>query len=140
MALRTVRRFLEHWESRLDAIVFCVEGSDRELYERNMRLYFPRSEAEERVARAILPPHPCDEFGEAYEEGRDLEIKALPLGSRRASVTSLEPLWWGQFERVGMQAGPADPDAEAELSHVRLLKRARQFDLSDVYHRHILYK
>lgn len=148
VALRTIRRFLEDWLHRIDVIVLCVEGDDREVYWRNMPLYFPRSDAEERVAREALPSHPGDDLGQAYDALDNVSIKPTPLpvanGQTYSSLKhkpggSLEPSWWGSSERIGMHIGPEDPESEAEQYHVRLLKRARQYDLSDVEDLNVLY-
>ena len=57
IAARTVRRFLEHWGDDLDLIVLVVDSAaDARIYEATLRLYLPRSAAEERAAAA--PPAP----------------------------------------------------------------------------------
>ena len=49
IAARTVRRFLEHWGDDLDLIVLVVDSAaDARIYEATLRLYLPRSAAEER--------------------------------------------------------------------------------------------
>lgn len=144
-----MRRFLEDWIDRIDVIVFCVEGDDRELYSRNMPLYFPRSEAEERVSREALPRYPGDDLGQAYDALNDISIKPSPLpfanghtysSMKHAPGGHLEPSWWGSSERVGMHIGPRDPESEAEHHHVRLLKHARQYDLSDISQLNVMYR
>ena len=51
VALRTVRRFLEHWGEGVETVVFALENDeDMAIYERIFPLYFPRNSVEEKEA------------------------------------------------------------------------------------------
>jgi len=43
VAVRTVRRFLERWSSKVDAVVLCVPPKDSAHYRATLPLYFPRT-------------------------------------------------------------------------------------------------
>ena len=51
-------------------------------------------------------------------------------------VLALEPSWWDPSERIAIHIGPEDSKSEADEYHVRLLKHARQYDLSDISKHH----
>eukprot|EP00697_Spironema_sp_BW2_P001197 gnl/Spiro4/11612_TR6136_c0_g1_i1.p1 gnl/Spiro4/11612_TR6136_c0_g1~~gnl/Spiro4/11612_TR6136_c0_g1_i1.p1 ORF type:complete len:520 (-),score=122.99 gnl/Spiro4/11612_TR6136_c0_g1_i1:256-1815(-) len=79
IAIRSVRRFLEHFGSGISTVIFCLDqASDLELYERGMVLYFPRNEAEEATARRLLPKDTGNEFGETVCEDRVIRIASMP--------------------------------------------------------------
>ena len=88
IALRTIRRSMEHFKADFDRIVFCVETeSDLELYGRIFKLYFPRNDAELKSAAAMLPEDCGNEWGETVIEERTIRVGAL-VGSSSFSVSS----------------------------------------------------
>lgn len=71
----TVRRFLEHYGSSLDTIVFAIdELVDWGIYQVLMPLYFPRSKMEEEAARWQLPPDIGGNDGEPIMPDRQIRI------------------------------------------------------------------
>jgi hypothetical protein len=76
IALRTVRRFLEHPQGRgLSAVVFALDrDEDVLLYSRLLPLYFPRSRAEELAVAASLPADTGNEWGETCLPERQIRI------------------------------------------------------------------
>nr|XP_053648910.1 protein GDAP2 homolog isoform X1 [Cherax quadricarinatus]XP_053648911.1 protein GDAP2 homolog isoform X1 [Cherax quadricarinatus] len=74
IALRTVRRFLEHWGQNLERILFVADSIDVSIYEILMPLYFPRSSQEEDSSCYLLPVDLGDEYGEPVIPGRQIRI------------------------------------------------------------------
>ena len=94
VAARTLRRFLERWPKKFDAVVLCVDERDEKHYvgtaERpgTLRMYFPRDAAEARVAEETLPEDVGNEHGEARNAERDITIASFPVGLGDVRVTS----------------------------------------------------
>ena len=79
IALRTVRRYLEHFSDRIDTIIFTMENeSDYLTYCKLMPLYFPRTEKEELITRSMLPENVGNEWGETIIQERSIRIMSLP--------------------------------------------------------------
>ncbi|OQR89294.1 hypothetical protein ACHHYP_06368 [Achlya hypogyna] len=79
VALRTVRRFLEHYPDDFDFVIFCVDDAqDMLLYSRLLPLYFPRNMDELSVSAAQFTAHTewtvGDAFGEPVIEERKIRI------------------------------------------------------------------
>ncbi|RLN99591.1 hypothetical protein DYB28_007999 [Aphanomyces astaci] len=84
VALRTIRRFLEHFGDSFDLIVLCVEDTgDLQLYQEWLPVYFPRSTDDEAAGKLALDalPHISlgDEFGEPVIEERKIRITSVPF-------------------------------------------------------------
>jgi len=89
VAVRTVRRFLEHWGKDIELVIFCVNNTqDLKLYSRIIPLYFPRSTSEEILAKEELPRDTGNEYGETVVEERKIRISAFPAPSPAATVSS----------------------------------------------------
>ena len=111
VAARTLRRFLERWPGKLDAVVLCVDERDEKHYvgtpERpgTLRMYFPRDDVEATRAEETLPEDVGNEHGEARNAERDITISSFPatktktlgkesvvgFGSTRATSPSPSP-------------------------------------------------
>eukprot|EP01127_Copromyxa_protea_P000141 TRINITY_DN10139_c0_g1_i1.p1 TRINITY_DN10139_c0_g1~~TRINITY_DN10139_c0_g1_i1.p1 ORF type:complete len:510 (-),score=103.15 TRINITY_DN10139_c0_g1_i1:144-1589(-) len=79
IALRTVRRFLEHWGQGIECIVFCMSDlMEYNLYHKILPLYFPRNTREEIYSKQELPRDIGNEFGETVIEERKIKIAAFP--------------------------------------------------------------
>ncbi|KAF0687636.1 Aste57867_20620 [Aphanomyces stellatus] len=81
VALRTVRRFLEHYGDDFDLVIFVMEDlSDMQLYCKWLPVYFPRSRGEEAMSMAMLQASPDinvgDAFGEPVIEERKIRISS----------------------------------------------------------------
>nr|XP_023020346.1 ganglioside-induced differentiation-associated protein 2-like [Leptinotarsa decemlineata] len=74
IALRTVRRFLEHHGSSLETVIFVVNKVDLGIYEVLLPLYFPRSKLEEESARYQLPEDVGGPDGEPIVPDRQIRI------------------------------------------------------------------
>jgi len=82
VAIRTIRRFLEHWGKDVDLVIMCVSHSfDFDLYARILPLYCPRNNAELLTAKEELPRDVGNEFGETEIEERKIRISAFPGGT-----------------------------------------------------------
>mmetsp|Transcript_10560 Transcript_10560/g.26594 ORF Transcript_10560/g.26594 Transcript_10560/m.26594 type:complete len:444 (+) Transcript_10560:1744-3075(+) len=78
IAIRTVRRFLEHFGNKVDTIVFCVSPEDLLVYQDLLPLYFPRTGAEVQRALLTLPEDVGNEWGETIIAERQIRISAFP--------------------------------------------------------------
>eukprot|EP00298_Acanthocystis_sp_HF-20_P001611 c12023_g1_i1.p1 GENE.c12023_g1_i1~~c12023_g1_i1.p1 ORF type:complete len:501 (+),score=178.61 c12023_g1_i1:60-1562(+) len=87
IALRTIRRFIEHHGDKLDLIVLCVDNEeDLNCYKKLLPLYMPRSKAEEQSVIDLLPAEIGNEHGEMVCEERAIRIKTLPGANFNAPV------------------------------------------------------
>ena len=79
IAVRTLRRFLEHYPDNLDVIVLCLSNP---VYERAylsiLPQYLPRSDEEAIRMEKKLPADVGDEWGESSVAEREIRISALP--------------------------------------------------------------
>jgi len=79
IAIRTLRRFLEHYPDSVDVIVLCLSNP---VYERSYQsilpMYLPRSDEEAIRMEKKLPLDVGDEWGESSDAERDIRISALP--------------------------------------------------------------
>uniref|UniRef100_A0A7S1IPL0 Macro domain-containing protein n=1 Tax=Eutreptiella gymnastica TaxID=73025 RepID=A0A7S1IPL0_9EUGL len=127
VALRTVRRFLERYPGKVKHVVFAMQSAvEHSFYYDQMKLYFPRSKAEERTARHLLPSDTGNEIGEIVCPERQIRIGTAPTHNER-STTSLD------FPKVGLSrdharttlAGSAHPAVkEGEIDTKAVAKPA----------------
>ena len=78
VAARTVRRFLERWSGRLDAVVFCVNAADKPHFVEAMKIFFPRNTTESARAETALQGKEYNEYGELVLSERRMRIDAFP--------------------------------------------------------------
>ena len=78
IALRTIRRFLEHYPDDVELVVFLTESS-QDVYYSILPLYFPRTKEEEELAAKLLPADIGDEFGEPIIAERMIRIADNPM-------------------------------------------------------------
>lgn len=78
IAIRTVRRFLEHYSDQVELIVFVVQ-TDYRIYADLLPLYFPRTQKEVKFACMALPADVGNEFGEPVIQERQIRIADNPL-------------------------------------------------------------
>ncbi|XP_055917469.1 protein GDAP2 homolog isoform X1 [Eupeodes corollae] len=76
IALRTIRRFLERFQSEI--VILCVDAHERGIYEVLAPLYFPRDQLEESTALWQLPKDIGGEFGEPHHPDRQIRIIRNP--------------------------------------------------------------
>ncbi|CAG0917720.1 unnamed protein product [Notodromas monacha] len=155
IAIRTVRRFLEHFGDSFESVVLCVSETDLGIYGLLMPLYFPRNRHEEQYACFHLPVDVGDEFGEPIIHDRRIRIIDNPQHALEESVDLSEQLQTSvsigehdfckmHLDRdkqrlLGQSRSSGDPFSEAvseELYRVeryeRLLRRAKSEDLSEI--------
>jgi hypothetical protein len=135
---------------RINVIVLYVEGDDREASSwigptcrcTSLHLMLKGECIEKhrhRIQRIILAKRITAWMMSASKQHH----YRLRKGQRYSSLkheagASLEPSWWDPSERIGIHIGPEDPESEADEYHVRLLKHARQYDLSDIEHLNVI--
>ncbi|XP_028414953.1 protein GDAP2 homolog [Dendronephthya gigantea] len=85
LAIRTIRRFLEHYGDTIERVVFVVGGTNEDIYRKVMALYFPRNEAEEQFCIGELPENIGNEMGEPVIQEREIRISDKPLNKSRVS-------------------------------------------------------
>jgi O-acetyl-ADP-ribose deacetylase (regulator of RNase III) len=80
VALRTVRKFLEHSVGDVfEKVMFCVNTQeDFEIYSALMHAYFPRTQEELEVQANLLPIELGDEWGEVVIPDRVVKVSAGP--------------------------------------------------------------
>lgn len=78
IAIRTIRRFMEHYGDNIDLVVFVTDGVEA-WYGTIMPLYFPRNKKEEEFAARALPLELGDEFGEPIIVERQIRISDNPV-------------------------------------------------------------
>ncbi|OQR95877.1 hypothetical protein THRCLA_07497 [Thraustotheca clavata] len=81
VALRAVRRMLDHYSQHFECIIFCIDDDqDMLLYMRLLPFYFPRSEEELIASRLAFKSNPewklGDAFGEPVIEERKIRINS----------------------------------------------------------------
>ncbi|XP_054089063.1 protein GDAP2 homolog isoform X1 [Zeugodacus cucurbitae] len=79
IALRTIRRFLDKYQTQI--VILCVSAHERGIYEVLAPLYFPRDHLEERSALWQLPKDIGGEFGEPQNTDRQIRIIRNPQHS-----------------------------------------------------------
>eukprot|EP01094_Clydonella_sp_ATCC50884_P028166 TRINITY_DN8368_c0_g1_i1.p1 TRINITY_DN8368_c0_g1~~TRINITY_DN8368_c0_g1_i1.p1 ORF type:complete len:509 (+),score=168.68 TRINITY_DN8368_c0_g1_i1:48-1529(+) len=156
IALRTVRRFLEHFGETLDLVVFSVNNEqDFDIYNRILPLYFPRSFQEETDAIELLPSDTGNAMGETVIEERKIRIGGIPGEEdavEQAPVTfndddiksfasSMES---DPDERRRQERARKTPDQledeEVDLMYSHILRRVQSEDLTDVARRNVIYQ
>ncbi|CAK4675597.1 hypothetical protein LEN26_011562 [Aphanomyces euteiches] len=95
VALRTVRRFLEHHGDAFDVILLCVDDQfDWHLYSQWLPMYFPRSKDEVASAASTFNGLPNlnlgDEYGEPVIEERKIRISSLVADEQARANAALE--------------------------------------------------
>eukprot|EP00041_Stephanoeca_diplocostata_P010362 m.164961 g.164961 ORF g.164961 m.164961 type:complete len:517 (+) comp18118_c0_seq5:276-1826(+) len=79
--LRTIRRFLEKYGDDIDRIVLALSSDDMEVYNNNIPMYFPRSDAEALWSAANLPADIGNAEGEPVIEERKIRIETISFGT-----------------------------------------------------------
>ncbi|XP_064404084.1 protein GDAP2 homolog [Halichondria panicea] len=78
IAIRTIRRFLEHFGDDIDMVIFVSSDGNDAVYRQTFPLYFPRSAEEESYAAKALPASIGDEMGEPIITERQIRILENP--------------------------------------------------------------
>eukprot|EP01130_Rhizamoeba_saxonica_P014052 TRINITY_DN6084_c0_g1_i1.p1 TRINITY_DN6084_c0_g1~~TRINITY_DN6084_c0_g1_i1.p1 ORF type:complete len:488 (-),score=99.54 TRINITY_DN6084_c0_g1_i1:38-1501(-) len=149
IAIRTVRRFLEHWGDDVDRIIFAMpSGNDLRIYAKILPLYFPRSEREENIAKEELPRDVGNEFGETVVEERKIRIQAFPSYSAYQMYYSpfdkpmgLYSYMKGDHDAVKKNRLKAiKPMLEKQDIYEGYLRTAKQTDLSDIARLNLIFQ
>lgn len=111
VAVRTIRRFLERWPHKVDAVVLCLPPKDAPHYLRaTLPLYFPRDEAEVARAERELPADTGNESGEMLIEERNLRIASFPVSRPRVDKAESSPGGGGEVKRSHSGGGGGEVD------------------------------
>lgn len=107
VALRTVRKFLEHSVGDVfDRVMFCVNTQeDFEIYSALMHAYFPRSEEELQDQLNLLPLELGDEWGEIIIKDRVVKVSVGPKPLPRESLQQYKALHDNEHEETA-STGP----------------------------------
>eukprot|EP00735_Rhodelphis_limneticus_P000810 TRINITY_DN1133_c0_g1::TRINITY_DN1133_c0_g1_i1::g.17192::m.17192 TRINITY_DN1133_c0_g1::TRINITY_DN1133_c0_g1_i1::g.17192 ORF type:complete len:491 (-),score=142.40,sp/A7T167/GDAP2_NEMVE/43.21/5e-131,CRAL_TRIO_2/PF13716.1/1.1e-35,Macro/PF01661.16/1.8e-30,CRAL_TRIO/PF00650.15/2.4e-11 TRINITY_DN1133_c0_g1_i1:449-1921(-) len=152
IAIRTVRRFLEHYGEKVDKVVFCV-GNEADLldYQSVLPLYCPRNVREVNRALVHLPEDTGNEFGETTSPDREIRIGAGPADDKtrhnsipavvgtdyvQPEVTVADRAEYGKSSLVERDL----EEEEAERLYLRYVKRSRTEDLTDIEAMRIIYR
>lgn len=82
IAVRTLRRFLEHFVDRFERIVLVFDKErDFLIYQQIMPLYFPRTLVEQNRSASLLPNDVGDEWGDTFINERRIPITSIPSQS-----------------------------------------------------------
>ncbi|RHY44277.1 hypothetical protein DYB38_007536 [Aphanomyces astaci] len=157
VALRTIRRFLEHFGDSFDLIVLCVEDTgDLQLYQEWLPVYFPRSTDDEAAGKLALDalPHISlgDEFGEPVIEERKIRISSVPFvhdNNNDANDNPHDEIALGR--RTTTLCGPIraaqDPTAATSttkvppvVSYQAYVHQAKQEDFQDIAALGLIYR
>jgi hypothetical protein len=119
IALRTIRRFLERYPGKVKHVVLATQSAvEYSIYEDQMKLYFPRSKAEEDAACALLPDDTGNEVGETVSAERMIRIGTAPAPSGGATTSLQQPSIGLARDRartaLGGDATPAVGDGESD--------------------------
>lgn len=162
IALRVVRRFLEHYNDSIELIVFAVEDIDIGFYELLMPLYFPRSQPEAEYALYYLPQDIGGDYGEPVIPEREIRIAAKPntlttieesvdlssgLDSSVAVGKTTFAKMHGDLDKRYRRRASHPPKANDPMTHEiqrqhryeRLLRKAKLEDFSDYISARCLY-
>eukprot|EP01091_Cochliopodium_minus_P019473 TRINITY_DN8195_c0_g1_i1.p1 TRINITY_DN8195_c0_g1~~TRINITY_DN8195_c0_g1_i1.p1 ORF type:complete len:486 (+),score=148.48 TRINITY_DN8195_c0_g1_i1:41-1498(+) len=146
VALRTVRRVLEHYEGDFSNIIFTIDNdSEFEIYSNILPLYFPRNPTELELSNKNLPESIGNEWGEHIIEERVIRISTFPGSNDEENP--VESSSWLDSEEINpsltimqddldekrVQRIKSSQEIEAEkteLLYQSYLERARKTDLS----------
>ena len=147
--VRTVRRFLERYGNKVDAICFTfANATERRAYDVVLPLYFPRTKAEQYRAVSLLPEDVGNESGEtvvAERQGRGGESYKNSGNSGGISATTLgAPTGYEHDEWLEPELDPTKPAGAAAAAeadrYYHLLQEAKAKQLGDIKRRNIVYR
>ena len=164
IALRVVRRFLENFGHDLDLIVFAVDSDEVGIYDLLMPLYFPRSHREQEYALYSLPCDIGGKNGEPIIPERQIRIADKPLAANGSDLDQTVDLSTGldssvvvgqsSFARMQSdvdrrwtrpkaasrkKSDPMAVEAQRRARYERLLRKAKQEDLTDIHNLRFCY-
>lgn len=160
IAIRCVRRFLEKFSDSVDSIVFCVQGSDKAVYDSLLPIYFPRSAAEEARVRPSVPLDIGNEDGEPVIAERNIRISEKVFGTEDDEEEDDDDEDDGdrlrkefesqsfakmatdhdQSRRETLSAVELDKIEQSRLRYQHWLRRARTEDLSSIAAHKMIYQ
>jgi len=162
IAIRTVRRFLEHWGKDIQSVVFCVNPEEYKLYSKILPLYFPRDRKELQISKDELPRDTGNEFGETVIENRIIRIKPSPVYHEPVHITASPistPVSTPREEKLpnsfSMMQSDFDEERKKKLEqlsqaekerieqqqlYLNCLYKAQKMDLSDIARLSIIYE
>ncbi|XP_064473270.1 protein GDAP2 homolog [Ornithodoros turicata] len=153
IALRTVRRFLELHGESMECIAFVVEDIEVGTYESLLPLYFPRIPQEEEAACRLLPKDIGGACGEPLIPERQIRIVDKPLhdvdddesvdinldSSVCVGKTAFARMHGDVDHRRATLGDNLTREVHRTQRYERLLRRAKQEDLSSIESLHCFY-
>eukprot|EP00998_Keelungia_sp_KM082_P002480 NODE_1302_length_1388_cov_3.858049_g1291_i0.p1 GENE.NODE_1302_length_1388_cov_3.858049_g1291_i0~~NODE_1302_length_1388_cov_3.858049_g1291_i0.p1 ORF type:complete len:458 (-),score=80.16 NODE_1302_length_1388_cov_3.858049_g1291_i0:15-1388(-) len=107
IALRTLRRWLEHYPGKVDRICLCVQTrADYNVYVDQLKLYFPRSPGEAKLAAKLLPKDVGNEWGETVSQDRLIRVNTMPHGPQPKALSTLQQSTIGANPKRGKKRDP----------------------------------
>uniref|UniRef100_A0A673BIQ2 Macro domain-containing protein n=1 Tax=Sphaeramia orbicularis TaxID=375764 RepID=A0A673BIQ2_9TELE len=157
IAFRTVRRFLESHGNSIEAVVFAVSETEEPVYKKLLRLYYPRSEDEEKACLPLIPADIGNSEGEPVVPERQIRIAEKPGSLEDDSEEESLESDLGQVGNHAFARMEGDVDKQRKLilqgqmseaaaqkqhqrNYNRWLCRARAEDLSDIAALKALYQ
>uniref|UniRef100_A0A6B2L2L8 Macro domain-containing protein n=1 Tax=Arcella intermedia TaxID=1963864 RepID=A0A6B2L2L8_9EUKA len=161
VAMRTIRRFLEHWGKDISTVVFCVPTSTEfTLYFNTALLYFPRNLKELETSKEELPRDIGNEYGEYVIEERKIRISAFPAKTQpdtdaqsyfsqpTISGSTLPPMFsmmqesFDEERQKRLDNMPKEEKLKMEQKQLYLsyLSKAHSLDLSDIARLNVIYE
>ena len=155
IVIRTVRRFLERYGNKVDALSFVFATvAEKAAYDTVLPLYFPRNKDEQYRAVPLLPADVGNEHGETVVAERQVRVgesfKGAASGGGGAAAlpppTGYEHDEWLEPEQdptqgVAVGRDGAGVPAGPELArYAQLLEQARSSSLEGIEARRILYR
>ncbi|XP_060944141.1 ganglioside-induced differentiation-associated protein 2 [Limanda limanda] len=149
ISFRTVRRFLENYGNRIDAVVFAVSDTEEPVFRKLLPLYYPRSEKEEMACLPLIPADIGNSEGEPVVPERQIRIAEKPGSLEDDSEEENLESDLGQVGNHAFARMEGDVDKQRKLilqgqmsesamqkhhqrNYNRWLCRARAEDLSDI--------
>lgn len=157
IAFRTVRRFLENHGNSIEAVVFAVSETEEPVFRKLLRLYYPRSEDEEKACLPLIPADIGNSEGEPVVPERQIRIAEKPGTLEDDSEEESLESDLGQVGNHAFARMEGDVDKQRKLilqgqmseaavqkqhqrNYNRWLCRARAEDLSDIAALKALYQ
>jgi O-acetyl-ADP-ribose deacetylase (regulator of RNase III) len=141
---RTVRRFLEKYGNKIDAVCFVFQNAaERQPYDDVLPLYFPRSKPEQFRAVPLLPADTGNDFGETVVAERQVRVGAsyqqtAGSAARDNALTGYEQQDW--LEPGQDPTAEPEPETETDVQYGMLLERARNRDFTSLARAKILFR
>jgi hypothetical protein len=142
--VRTVRRFLERYGNKVDALCFVFANpGEKRAYDVVLPLYFPRTKAEQSSAISLLPVDVGNESGETVVAERQVRV-GESYKSPSGNTALGAPTGYDHDEWLEPEVDPTEPAgaaaaAEADL-YYQLTQEAKAKSLTAIADMRIVYR